>query len=75
MKAAIFRGGDIVVEAMPNLHTLIDYRYAQHFKAKPGVGGMGKDRHGAGGSRRADRIDAVAIGRRQRRPVHRPRSR
>jgi GTP-binding protein len=31
------------------LNTLIDYRYQQHFKAKPGTGGMGKDRHGAAG--------------------------
>src|SRR5438477_924648 len=43
------RGGDVVVEAVDGLNTLIDYRYAQHFKARPGVGGMGKDRHGAGG--------------------------
>jgi GTP-binding protein len=41
------RGGDVVVQAVDGLNTLIDYRYAQHFKAKPGVGGMGKDRHGA----------------------------
>src|SRR6478672_4540529 len=43
------RGGDVVVEAVDGLNTLIDYRYAQHFKARPGGGGMGKDRHGAGG--------------------------
>src|SRR5215218_4988716 len=43
------RGGDVVVEAVDGLNTLIDYRYAQHFKARPGVPGMGKDRHGAGG--------------------------
>jgi GTP-binding protein len=43
------RGGDVVVEAVDGLNTLIDYRYSQHFKARPGVGGMGKDRHGAGG--------------------------
>src|SRR3954470_461548 len=41
------RGGDVVVETVNGLNTLIDYRYAQHFKAKAGVGGMGKDRHGA----------------------------
>src|SRR6187200_1798754 len=41
------RGGDVVVEAVDGLNTLIDYRYAQHFKARPGVNGMGKDRHGA----------------------------
>ena len=43
------RGGDVVVEAVDGLNTLIDYRYAQHFKARPGVPGMGKDRHGARG--------------------------
>jgi GTP-binding protein len=36
-----------VAQAVDGLNTLIDYRYAQHFKAKAGVGGMGKDRHGA----------------------------
>jgi GTP-binding protein len=41
------RGGDVVAQAVDGLNTLIDYRYAQHFKAKPGVPGMGKDRHGA----------------------------
>jgi len=43
------RGGDVVIEAVDGLNTLIDYRYQQHFKAKPGVAGMGKDRHGARG--------------------------
>src|SRR4026209_1606428 len=43
------RGGDVVAEAVDGLNTLIDYRYAQHFKARPGVGGMGKDRQGARG--------------------------
>jgi GTP-binding protein len=41
------RGGDVVAEAVDGLNTLIDYRYAQHFKARAGVSGMGKDRHGA----------------------------
>jgi GTP-binding protein len=44
------RGGDVVVEAVDGLNTLIDYRYQQHFKAPKGTHGMGKDRHGAGGS-------------------------
>jgi len=43
------RGGDVIVEAVEGLNTLIDYRYQQHFKARPGVHGMGKDRHGARG--------------------------
>src|ERR1700754_5069156 len=43
------RGGDVIVQAVDGLNTLIDYRYQQHFKAKSGRGGMGKDRHGASG--------------------------
>jgi GTP-binding protein len=43
------RGGDVIVEAVDGLNTLIDYRYQQHFKAERGANGMGKDRHGAGG--------------------------
>jgi GTPase len=44
------RGGDVVVEAVDGLNTLIDYRYQQHFKAKTGGHGMGKNRSGAGGA-------------------------
>jgi len=44
------KGGDVVVEAVDGLNTLIDYRYQQHFKAKNGAAGMGKDRHGADGA-------------------------
>jgi GTP-binding protein len=42
------RGGDIVFEAVAGLNTLIDFRYTQHFKAKRGGHGMGKNRTGAG---------------------------
>ncbi len=41
------RGGDIILRAVPGLNTLIDFRYAQHFKADRGGHGMGKDRTGA----------------------------
>src|SRR5262245_17838451 len=44
------RGGDVVVEAVSGLHTLIDYRYQQHFTAGRGHNGMGKDRAGPGGA-------------------------
>jgi GTPase len=43
------KGGDVIAEAVDGLNTLIDYRYQQHFKARNGGGGMGKDRHGANG--------------------------
>jgi len=41
------RGGDVWAEAVDGLNTLIDYRYHQHFKAKTGGHGMGKQRAGA----------------------------
>jgi GTP-binding protein len=43
------RGGDVWVEAVDGLNTLIDYRYQQHFKAKTGTHGMGRNRTGAKG--------------------------
>src|SRR3954470_13405777 len=43
------KGGNVIVEAVNGLNTLIDYRYQQHFKAERGGNGMGKDRHGANG--------------------------
>src|SRR5215470_15569992 len=42
------RGGDVWVASVPGLNTLIDYRYQQHFRAKNGRTGMGKNRAGAG---------------------------
>ncbi|MBN8939353.1 MAG: GTPase ObgE [Rhizobiales bacterium] len=44
------RGGDVVIECVEGLNTLIDYRYQQHFKAKIGVHGMGRNRAGARGA-------------------------
>jgi GTP-binding protein len=41
------RGGDVIVEAVDGLNTLIDFRYQQHFKAARGGHGMGKQRTGA----------------------------
>ncbi|MFM9938616.1 MAG: GTPase ObgE [Hyphomicrobiaceae bacterium] len=43
------RGGDVWAECVDNLNTLIDYRYQQHFKAKNGTPGMGRNRTGADG--------------------------
>ncbi len=44
------RGGDVRVECVEGLNTLIDYRYQQHFKARPGGHGMGKNRAGGKGA-------------------------
>jgi GTP-binding protein len=53
------RGGDVIAEAVDGLNTLIDYRYQQHFKAKKGGHGMGRNRTGAGGD---DAILRVPVG-------------
>jgi len=44
------KGGDVVVECVANLNTLLDYRYQQHFKAKKGGHGKGQNRTGAKGA-------------------------
>ncbi len=43
------KGGDIIFITDQNLNTLIDFRYQQHFKAKKGQDGMGKNKTGANG--------------------------
>ena len=53
------KGGDVIFKAVEGLNTLIDFRYAQHFKAQRGKGGAGKDRTGAGGD---DLVVKVPIG-------------
>jgi len=53
------RGGDVIVECVDGLNTLIDYRYRQHFKAGVGVHGMGRNRSGADGP---DKILSVPVG-------------
>jgi GTP-binding protein len=53
------KGGDIVFECVDGLNTLIDFRYAQHFKAKRGAGGMGRNRSGPGGG---DLVIKVPVG-------------
>ncbi len=44
------RGGDVWVEAVNGLNTLIDYRFQQHYKAGTGIHGMGRNRTGANGA-------------------------
>lgn len=53
------KGGDVIIEAVDGLNTLIDYRYAQHFKARKGGNGAGSDRTGAGSD---DVIMKVPVG-------------
>jgi GTP-binding protein len=53
------RGGDVVIECVDGLNTLIDFRYRQHFKARSGRPGEGRDRSGAKG---ADVVLRVPVG-------------
>ena len=53
------KGGDVWIECVDNLNTLIDYRYQQHHKATRGTGGMGRNRTGADGE---DKIIKVPPG-------------
>ena len=43
------RGGDVTIEAVEGLNTLIDYRYQQHFKAGRGNHGQGRNKTGGAG--------------------------
>ena len=52
-------GGSIVFEAERNLNTLIDFRYAQHFRAESGHIGTKRKRTGASGK---DLIIKVPVG-------------
>jgi len=53
------KGGDIIVEAVEGLNTLVDYRYKRHFKAKKGQHGMGSNMTGKGGE---DLVLKVPVG-------------
>jgi GTP-binding protein len=52
-------GGSVIFQADRNLNTLIDFRYAQHFKAEYGFNGSKRNRTGAGG---LDLILKVPVG-------------
>src|SRR4029077_5124398 len=43
------KGGDVILECVDGLNTLLDYRYTQHFKAETGHHGMGSQRTGGAG--------------------------
>ena len=44
------KGGDVVFVTDPNLNTLIDFRYQQHFKAKQGQSGKNQNKTGSNGN-------------------------
>jgi GTP-binding protein len=52
-------GGNVIIAADRNLHTLIDFRYKQHYRAKRGAHGQGSNKHGKNGE---DCIIRVPVG-------------
>jgi len=53
------KGGDIIFTAVKELNTLIDFRYAQHFRARNGDNGAGQMRSGRDGD---DLLIRVPVG-------------
>lgn len=43
------KGGDVVIKADSNLHTLLDFTYRQQYKAQRGAHGQGSNKHGRSG--------------------------
>ena len=43
------RGGNIYIQGVKGLNTLVDFRFQKHFRAKKGVHGAGRKRNGAAG--------------------------
>lgn len=43
------KGGDIYLEAVEDMTTLMDFKYQSIFKSQPGENGRGKNQHGRGG--------------------------
>jgi GTP-binding protein len=53
------KGGDIIFTADPNLKTLMDFKYRQHYKGENGGNGMGSNKHGKNGK---DLVIKVPVG-------------
>jgi GTP-binding protein len=53
------KGGDVILEVVPGLRTLLDFAYKQHFKAQRGQHGQGSNKTGREGE---DRVILVPAG-------------
>lgn len=55
------KGGDVVAEADPQLSTLLDYRYRQHYNADAGMRGKGSNKTGRDGGELVLRVPPGTI--------------
>ncbi|MGH7507083.1 MAG: GTPase ObgE, partial [Longimicrobiales bacterium] len=55
------RGGSVILRADPQLSTLLDYRYQQHYRAERGQHGQGKDRTGRDGEELVLRVPVGTV--------------
>jgi GTP-binding protein len=55
------RGGSIILEVDPHLHTLIDFKYKKHYVARHGQHGLGKNQHGRNAADIIVRIPAGTV--------------
>ncbi len=55
------KGGDVTFVADRNLHTLLDYRFNQHYQAKSGAHGSSNNKHGKNGEDCILRVPAGTV--------------
>lgn len=55
------RGGDVIIQADRNLHTLIDYRYRKHYQAQKGQNGQGQRMSGRSGENLIIRVPCGTV--------------
>jgi GTP-binding protein len=55
------RGGSVILRADPQLSTLLDYRYQQHYRAERGQHGQGKNRTGHDGANLVLRVPVGTV--------------
>jgi len=50
------RGGDVVLQVVSNLNSLLPFQYVQHYEAENGVGGGGQQKHGRNGKSKVVKV-------------------
>jgi len=50
------RGGDVILQVVSNLNSLLPFQYVQHYDAEHGVGGSGQQKHGKNGKSKVVKV-------------------